>query len=243
MLKLFEVSGFKNFLSPIRIDFSDVKNYQFNENCICNNLLQKLIVYGKNASGKSNLGLALFDIVSHMTTNNVIPGLYSFYLNSESKLEFAEFRYVFVFTPYQIDYLYRKNGNQDLVYERVILNDDLLFEYNYAEKQGTLSGLEKLIPTLNLNFRGNDSLLKYAITNSALPDNHPLYQMMSFISHMLWFRSLDENCYIGYKSRSSDYYDFIFEGDRIKKLEDFLHAAGVEENLVAKNTPEGKKKF
>ena len=84
MLKLFEVSGFKNFLSPIRIDFSDVKNYQFNENCICNNLLQKLIVYGKNASGKSNLGLALFDIVSHMTTNNVIPGLYSFYLNSES---------------------------------------------------------------------------------------------------------------------------------------------------------------
>ena len=100
MLKLFEVSGFKNFLSPIRIDFSDVKNYQFNENCICNNLLQKLIVYGKNASGKSNLGLALFDIVSHMTTNNVTPGLYSFYLNSESKLEFAEFRYVFVFTPY-----------------------------------------------------------------------------------------------------------------------------------------------
>ena len=84
MLKLFEVSGFKNFLSPIRIDFSDVKNYQFNANCICNNLLQKLIVYGKNASGKSNLGLALFDIVSHMTTNNVIPGLYSFYLNSES---------------------------------------------------------------------------------------------------------------------------------------------------------------
>ena len=76
MLKLFEVSGFKNFLSPIRIDFSDVKNYQFNENCICNNLLQKLIVYGKNASGKSNLGLALFDIVSHMTTNNVTPGLY-----------------------------------------------------------------------------------------------------------------------------------------------------------------------
>ena len=57
---------------------------------------------------------------------------------------------------------------------------------------------------------------------------------------MLRFRSLDENRYIGYKSRSSDYYDFIFEGDRIKKLEDFLHAAGVEENLVAKNTPEGK---
>lgn len=243
MLKLFEVSGFKNFLSPIRIDFSDVKNYQFNENCICNNLLQKLIVYGKNASGKSNLGLALFDIVSHMTTNNVTPGLYNFYLNSESKLEFAEFRYVFVFTPFQIDYLYRKNGNQDLVYERVILNDDLLFECNYAEKRGNLSGLEKLIPTLNLNFRGSDSLLKYAITNSALPDNHPLYQMMSFISHMLWFRSLDENRYIGYKSRSSDYYDFIFEGDRIKKLEDFLHVAGVEENLVAKTTPEGKKKL
>ena len=57
MLKLFEVSGFKNFLSPIRIDFSDVKNYQFNENCICNNLLQKLIVYGKTLLANPTLGL------------------------------------------------------------------------------------------------------------------------------------------------------------------------------------------
>ena len=76
MLKLFEVMGFKNFENTIRLDFSDVRDYKFNDSCITNGLLSKIIVYGKNSVGKSNLGLALFDIVSHLTTTNVTPGLY-----------------------------------------------------------------------------------------------------------------------------------------------------------------------
>ena len=161
------------------MDFSDVKNYQFNENCICNNLLQKLIVYGKNASGKSNLGLALFDIVSHdykQCHTQVIQLLSQFRIKTRILLNSD----MFLFSLLIKSIIYTVKMAIKIWYERVILNDDLLFEYNYAEKQGNLSGLEKLIPTLNLNFRGNDSLLKYAITNSALPDNHPLYQMMSF---------------------------------------------------------------
>ena len=75
MLKLFEVTGFKNFENTIHLDFSDIRDYKFNDFCIVDGLLSKLIVYGKNSVGKSNLGLALFDIVSHLTTNNVTPGL------------------------------------------------------------------------------------------------------------------------------------------------------------------------
>jgi AAA15 family ATPase/GTPase len=63
MLKLFEVKGFKNFQNPITLNFADVRDYKFNTNCITNGLISKLIIYGKNAIGKSNLGLALFGIV------------------------------------------------------------------------------------------------------------------------------------------------------------------------------------
>ena len=34
MLKLFEVTGFKNFENTIRLDFSDVRDYKFNDYCI-----------------------------------------------------------------------------------------------------------------------------------------------------------------------------------------------------------------
>lgn len=243
MLKLFEVFGFKNFLEPIRIDFSDVKNYHFNDSCVRNGLLHKIIVYGKNASGKSNLGLAIFDIVSHLTSNNVTPGLYDYYLNVNNPRDYAEFRYVFAFDQHEVDYTYQKNEKQELIFERVLLDQNLLFHYDYKSESGDLSGLEKLIPTLNLSFRGNDSILKYAITNSALPDSHPLYQMLRFVSRMLWFRSLNENRYIGYKSKSTDYYDFIFEGERLKVFEEFLHKAGIKENLTVITGPDGKERL
>ena len=243
MLKLFEVTGFKNFENTIRLDFSDVRDYKFNDFCVANGLLSKLIVYGKNSAGKTNLGLALFDIVSHMTTNNVTPGLYDYYLNVNNKAEYAEFHYIFIFDCVQVDYRYRKDDKQALVYESVAIGGKNLFTYDYKDDCGDLTGLEALTTTLNLSFRGGDSILKYAINNSALPDDHPLYQMQRFVSHMLWFRSLDENRYIGYKSNSKDYFDFIFEGNMLKELEAFLHKAGIQESLVAKKDADGIKRL
>lgn len=243
MLKLFEVTGFKNFENTIRLDFSDVRDYKFNNYCVIDGLLSKLIVYGKNSSGKTNLGLALFDIVSHMTTNNVTPGLYDYYLNVNNKTGYAEFHYVFMFGSDEVDYRYRKNDKQTLVYESVSINGKKLFTYDYKNNCGDLTGLEILTTTLNLTFRGSDSILKYAINNSALPDDHPLYQMQRFVSHMLWFRSLDENRFIGYKATCKDYHDFIFEGNMLEELESFLHKAGIRENLVAKKDADGIKRL
>lgn len=60
MLKLFEVTGFKNFENTIRLNFSDIRDYKFNNFCIVDGLLSKLIVYGKNSVGKSNLSFGTF---------------------------------------------------------------------------------------------------------------------------------------------------------------------------------------
>lgn len=239
MLKMFEVIGFKNFENKIQIDFSDVRDYKFNNFCITDRLLSKVIVYGKNAVGKSNLGLAMFDIVSHLTTNHVGPRLYDYYLNVNNKTGYAEFHYIFSFGSDIVDYTYRKNEKQTLIYECAAINGQRLFQYDYKDMCGDLSGLEKLTSTLNLTFRGNDSILKFAIANSSLSDDHPLYQMQHYVSHMLWFRSLDENRYIGYQSDSKDYFDFVFTGKRIKELETFLHKAGLQEKLVAKKDGDG----
>ncbi len=243
MLKLFEVSGFKNFKETITLDFSDVRDYKFNTNCITNDLVSKMIVYGKNSIGKSNLGLALFDIVSHLSAKNVTPHLYDYYLNVAGINDYAEFHYVFEFGADTVDYRYRKDEKQNLTFEKLLLNDALLFEYNAVTKKGNVEGVKAIAPTLNWAFQDVDSILKYVINNTILDDSHPLRQMMRFVGNMLWFRSLDENRYIGYKNKSDDYFDFMFEGDTCKEFETFLHKAGIEENLIVKTDADGKKKL
>ena len=225
MLKLFEVMGFKNFKDRITLDFSDVRDYKFNPACITNHLIGKMIVYGKNSIGKSNLGLAIFDIVSHLSSKNVTPNLYDYYLNVEAPTDYAEFHYIFVFGENTTDYTYRKNA------------------YNYKTNAGNLDGIRSLTPTLNLSMQDVDSILKYVISNTVLDDDHPLRQMQRYVNSMLWFRNLDENRYIGYKTKSNDYYDFIFEPAILKEFEQFLHAAGIAEGLTVNRDHDGKQRL
>lgn len=241
MLKLFEVTGFKSFKETVRIDFSDVRDYKFNTYCVTNNLISKAIIYGKNAVGKSNFGLALFDIVSHLSSKNVSPNMYDYYLNAANLNDYAEFRYVFEFAEGTIDYSYWKDEKQSLVYEKILLNGTLLYEYNYSKNKGHMEGIKALAPTLNWAFQDMDCILKYVINNTVLDDQHPLRCMMRFVNNMLWFRSLDENRYIGFKTKSTDYYDFIFEEEILREFETFLHASGVEDNLVVKTNVDGKR--
>lgn len=237
MLKLFEVTGFKNFKDTIRFDFSDVRDYKFNQECITNTILGKAIVYGKNSVGKTNLGLAIFDIVKHLTSNNVSLGLYDYYLNAnlhpEIDPECVEFRYIFSFDNDIVNYRYTKDNDQSLIFEEIRINDALLFNYNYHNNSGDLNGLKELAPTLNLSMLDVESVLKYIISNTVLSDNHPLRRMMKFVSNMLWFRNLDENRYIGYKSQSRDYFDFIFNGNNLNEFEELLHTAGVDGKLIS----------
>ena len=241
MLELFEVSGFKNFKDIVRLDFSDVRDYKFNTHCVSDGLIGKAIIYGKNSIGKSNFGLALFDIVSHLSSKNVTPNLYDYYLNVANLNDFAVFHYVFQFGDNNLDYCYHKDENQTLIYEKLILNDKLLYEYNYQKGRGTTSGIKELAPTLNWAFQDTDCILKYVVNNTVLDDQHPLRCMMRFVNNMLWFRSLDENRYIGFKSKSNDYYDFMFEEATLREFETFLHASGIEDGLTVKMNADGKK--
>ena len=243
MLKCFSVEGFKNFSEKITLDFSNVRDYRFNSQCLTNGLVSKSIVYGKNSVGKTNLGLAIFDIVSHLTNKNVTPNLYDYYLCSDGLGKYAEFDYVFRFDDDIIKYSYKKDKKQILIYEKVVLNEELLFEYDYIKIQGETHGIDKLAATLNWAFQDTDCILKYVVNNTVLPDSHPLRKMIRFVSNMLWFRNLDENRYIGFKSDSKDYYDFIFEDNTLQEFEEFLHITGIKENLAAIKDADGVKRL
>lgn len=244
MIKKFEVKGFKNFENSIMLDFSDVRDFRFNQACIKNGLLNKIIVYGKNAVGKSNLGLALFDITTHLTDKNVTTGLYDYYLNADKDSDYAEFHYVFQLESGDVDYLYRKSDKNKLLYEKLLLGNEEIMFYDYTSKVGNLEGLKRLVPSLNFEFQDEGiSILKYVVNNTLSESVLPLKQLVRFVNNMLWFRSLDENRYIGYKTESSDFLKFIFEGENLKTFQQLLHKAGVNEDLVVIRDSDGQQRL
>ena len=107
MLKLFSVKNFRNFRDEIVIDFSKTRDeYEFNKYCIKDGLISKAMIYGKNGVGKSNLGFALFDIVSVLKAGHVSQGtmISSLFLNADSKEDKATFHYEFLLDEDEVTY-------------------------------------------------------------------------------------------------------------------------------------------
>lgn len=62
MLKKFSIRNYKNFKDTLTIDFDNIGGYQFNTDCLYDNTISKMLLYGRNATGKTNLGGAILDV-------------------------------------------------------------------------------------------------------------------------------------------------------------------------------------
>ena len=239
MLKYFSVSGYKNFNDPIELDFSDVRDYRFSTECISNGLLSKIIVYGKNAAGKSNFANALFDICNLRIDFSKIEKD-DFYLNVSNTKGYAEFRYVFQFGKNTVDYSYRKTPTWDLLYEKIIIDNELLVEYD-RERPDCINAenLQKLLPNLGSGYKHMASLL-YLIAGNMPYDipyemQHPTRKAVEFIYNLkmgISWEFMD--------SSLSRHIEHIIKVGRVDRFEDFLHTAGVNEKLVVHEDPSGK---
>lgn len=50
----------------------------------------------------------------------------------------------------------------------------LIFSYDTIDETSDYSGIKGISPTLNHNFEGIESVLKYIVNNTVLSDTHPL---------------------------------------------------------------------
>ena len=131
MLKKFSVRNYKNFKEEIDIDFSDTAGYQFSTDCIYEGLISKMLIYGRNATGKTNLGKALTDICSTMfqAPRFMNDGVF---LNADSQEEAAVFSYEFIFEGQQLIYQYARYSDLELQWEKLSINDKTIFDCNFA---------------------------------------------------------------------------------------------------------------
>ena len=123
MLKKFSAENFKGFDTPFVLDLGSTNNYGFHSELIQNSCITKAMIYGNNGNGKSNLGLALFDIIFHLTDKENLRNSYHPYLNLSSEKSFAEFLYEFSFDGHTLVYRYKKSKPDCLLFEDLFIDD------------------------------------------------------------------------------------------------------------------------
>ena len=227
MLRKFAVENFKNFKERAEIDFTAIHNYSFNPQCVKDDVLNKAILLGKNGSGKTNLGFAIFDIVMTLTDNaiNAKQTDIGSYLNGDSDRKYAIFEYEFQQDEKIIRYVYRKADPRTIISEELKVDGKLIFRRNNNKGEyGGLAGLSADHLRINIQ-NGTLSVLRYIYANTVQPSDSPIAFIMDFVSHMLYFKSDTQgNTFIGY-GKGELIYDYIINNGLIndfqKKLKEF----------------------
>lgn len=233
MLSKFSVSNFKGFNTEIVFDLQNKNSYAFNSESIKNGIVNNALVYGHNGVGKSNFGLAVFDIVGHLSDKNINEELYKphTYLNALNNAKTAKFQYEFLFGMDVVIYKYEKTDIRTVISESLIINNNELAKIDRRKSNDAeinISGAETLKRGLT---NKNLSLLKYIRNNSVLEENtenKTLSAFYHFVDSMLFFRSLNSNMYQGLEIGTGGIQEDIIEKGNVSDLEEFLNNAGIQ---------------
>lgn len=243
MLKKFSVENFKGFKDKITLDLGSPSNYGFNSEIIENNCVTKGIIYGTNSCGKSNLGLAIMDIITHLTEKHKLLESYDFYINMNGRKSFAEFEYNFVFDNNEVTYKYKKMDVNLLLEERLFINNKEVIYYDFTKQEGftILEGSDTLNATINNE--SPISRVKYVYSNSILESNKEnlvFQQFINFVNRMLLFYSLDNRGYEGFMNGSESIAEGIINSGNIGNFNNFLKENNIIYELYQREV-DGKK--
>jgi len=233
MLTRFEVSNYKGFKDSMVWDLSSSRDYSFQKNLVKNKIARCSTVFGKNASGKTSLCAALVDLTTHLldVEKDLTPPYMYTYLGNESNN--ASFRYDFLFGKDKVIYSYTKTSKRDLVVESLSLNGKEVLHHNFVDES---QNFIKIKGAENLRTKGLQpqlSVIKYIYNNTIINENSVIYQLLSFVGGMLYFRSLREaNQYVGYKLGGEKLDDIILRNGKLDEFNAFLSAMEVNYQLV-----------
>ena len=234
MLRKFSVENFKGFKDKITLNTGSPSNYSFNSEMIENGCVTKGIIYGINSCGKSNLGLAIFDMITHLTEKQKLLQSYDFYLNMSGRKSFAEFEYTFMFDEHEVTYRYSKTDVNTLKGESLSIDGKEVIFFDFLTRDGftLLEGSD----TLNASIKNESpiSRVKYVNSNSILTDNvqnQIFKKFIDFVEHMLLFYSLDSPGYEGFMNGSESIAEGIVNSGKVHDFQEFLKENGIEYEL------------
>lgn len=244
MLKRFSVSNFKCFEKEMMLNLTSSNGYTFNPSCIKRGIVNNCMIYGHNGCGKSNLGLAIFDIIGHLTDKHKDLYRYQNYLNAYSTEEVASFSYEFLLDGVSVRYDYSKSDYTVIISETLWINGKKLVSFNRTGGNSQFHTELKGTETLNKTIEDSTlSVLKYIKNNTVLiqnEENRAFYLFYTFVENMLFFRSLEDRTYLGQDVEiKSSITSEIIRNNKVKEFEQFLNEANIKCKLTVVNTLNG----
>lgn len=224
MLTKFAVTNYRGFARRIELDLTHPRDYAFNSFAIQDGIIKNGIVYGPNGCGKTNLSLAIFDIVNHLSQKKTRPDYYDNFVYAGATKENVKFEYTFKFGSSLLEYVYSKDSHGVLKNETLTVDNRPVF----IQGAGALtidthefpldeSAKKKLADSAN-----NISLVNYLLSAVPLPKNHYLLKLQAFVNSMLWYQNLDKRTFIGLETGSSLIYEYIIQQGFVDDFANFL---------------------
>ena len=238
MLKKFTVSNYKNFKDEISLDFSKIGEYSFNADC-----LSMRLIYGRNATGKTNFGRALLDI------KILLYGMFrndenSVLINADSQ-DTAKFIYEFQFGSDEVVYKYSRFANTELCDEELYVNGEAIFKCDFKNSKFDFKGLSIIsAETVNTNrYLKKDEMdneyvlpfLRWLINNTAFSDDSVLIQLSKYVRKMDMITVGHDLLY-----SNRNFLENLKNPVYLHNFEDSLNLMGIECKLVLKELPDGQ---
>lgn len=238
MLKKFTVSNYKNFKDEISLDFSKIGEYSFNMDS-----LSMRLIYGRNATGKTNFGRALLDI------KILLYGMFrndenSVLINADSQ-DTEKFIYEFQFGSDEVTYKYSRFANTELCDEELYINGEAIFKCDFKNSKFDFKGLSIIsAETVNTNrYLNKDEMdneyvlpfLRWLINNTAFSDDSVLIQLSKYVRKMGMITVGNDLLY-----SNRNFLENLKNPVYLQSFEDFLNLMGIECKLVLQELPDGQ---
>lgn len=256
MLRKFEVSNYKTFKYKISLDFGDIGGYQFSTECIYDGYISKMLIYGRNATGKTNLGKALMDIQRLLFGLRKLREDRSF-LNADSVEETAVFSYEFIFDGQKVVYRYGRCSDTTLKWEELEINDELIFSCDFSARQFNFDNLSYIkVETANteryrlsLDERESDDgdeielpFMRWLVNNVALEKNSVLLKMFNYVRRMV-FISAGNHIWPRQSKAYDTFFEKLEERKGLQEIEQFFNEMGIECQLILRKLPDGQREL
>lgn len=222
MLIKFAVKNFRGFSERIEWNLGNPNNYEFNQFAVKDGVIKNGIVYGPNGAGKSNFGLAIFDIVNHLTQKMKMQDYYENFAFSGNIDSPVKFDYTFRFGKDVVEYSYSKDKSGKLLSETVKLNDKTLLFRNEASIEIQGFQVDERIKKLFLQNVNNASIINFILSAYPLQETMYLVRMQKFVDSMLWYKCLDRREFIGLESSGSNIEEYIIKNGLVDDYAQFL---------------------
>ncbi len=254
MLRKFSVTNYKNFKDSLEIDFSKVGGYKFNQDCISSGYIGKSIIYGRNATGKTNLGEAILNITKLISNRRLIMFNRgdTFVLNADLPESYSIFRYSFQFDEHYIYFEYFLDENQQIIREKFLIDDQVLYFIDYKDNASNefhleLVNAETILPERYLESQNTSddkfyevdfdriSFIRYLLNNAAFPPESIMMRFERFVTGMIGYTISNQR----ERYFNQNFLKYLNREDHLVKFEKYLNKMGIQCKLILKETIDG----